>query len=204
MSFIDNVSSTPELDEGDTSEDSYWLHLARQFDDVYKEFLGEAYVQESDVELYKAATFDRNGKIEDFKLVTPDNFYFNPPEEVIANDDLPPDEQIVSSYSGEIRIGKFVHMINCDGYRVFYGDLTLKNIQNLQGTYYVMFSEDYVEMLEKSDITVEPNDLGYTPVDSKGMLIRKFYMDYVCTVSGFAVVGGKQVKNKLPYHFTDS
>jgi hypothetical protein len=118
------------------------------------------------------------------------NFSLIPPEEVMADDDVFPlvEYQLPTSYKDEIA-GYKLHVFDVTGVRVYWGDLSIEQIENLKGTYYALHETDY------KHLNMETQVLQMAIPRQDGLGHKRFNLKYIRTASQFAIVRGKKIRN---------
>jgi hypothetical protein len=198
--FDNAITSTDEVGHG--NEDL--VPMAQKLDDVYKNFLGEKWISNTSEELAKAVTFTKDGEVVAVNIVSPNNFYFNPPEELFYEDTFPYKGQILPEGPKNGRLGKNLSVFNPNGVKVFWGDLSFAQAKKLKGTYYILGERDSYHDVPDYAVVVDSGELADDPKRPAGALVHLMPSDkteldisYIKVKATHAVVGGKVVANKI-------
>jgi len=197
ISFIDELET---INHAPNKDDL--LEIAKEIDEVLKKLLGDKWVQSSNIEIAKAVKYVRNGKIVAIDIVSPNNFFFNPPSEQFANDKFPTPGRVLPEVPTTDRIIKKITVFNPNGLRVYWGDLTDSEIKNLQGTYYVLDENSTFHMVpDFAVVTHIPENPTWKQLPFSEQFDQLFSnhqilaIDYVKTRAVSAIVNGRLMPN---------
>lgn len=200
--FLNDVEAMDESEEEEGDDSQSLVKIARSIDGIYKKFLGEKWVSEANTEIAKVVKYRRNGEVVAMEVVSPHNFFFNPPEARFFNDTFPPSGQILASDPQAGRVGKNVSIFDPNGVKVFWGDLKDEDITGLQGTYYVLDERSSYHAVPDHAIVIDAQQTSADPSRPEDALVEympsdkpMLEVDYVKTHAVYAIVGGTLVPN---------